>query len=109
MAGGLSKQVETRNFRRQDESSARTTQTCSACEQKRTTELTLKEREWTCEHCGTHHDRDVNAAKNILARGVALFESAQTAQNVQNEQQGNDVRVASSGEDDYTSGWAIFF
>ena len=47
---------------------AGTTQTCSACGQKRTTKLTLKEREWTCEHCGTHHDRDVNAAKNILAR-----------------------------------------
>src|SRR5690606_12768174 len=29
----------------------------------------LHVRSWTCQHCGTSHDRDVNAAKNILAAG----------------------------------------
>jgi putative transposase len=39
--------------------------TCNVCGSINQT-LTLKDREWICADCGTLHDRDVNAAKNIL-------------------------------------------
>ncbi|RRK09933.1 transposase [Lactiplantibacillus garii] len=52
-----------------------TTQTCHACGfimgTANTAKLTLRDREWTCPHCGTHHVRDHNAAQNILAKGLA--------------------------------------
>ncbi len=34
--------------------------------------LKLSDRSWTCRECGTLHDRDLNAAKNIRAAGLAV-------------------------------------
>ncbi len=49
-----------------------TTKCCYVCGHKNQS-LTLSDREWTCPSCGTHLDRDENAALNILKEGVASF------------------------------------
>jgi putative transposase len=52
-----------------------TTQTCSCCGSIPASSpkgrAGLRIREWACSECGSVHDRDVNAARNILARGHA--------------------------------------
>ena len=47
------------------------TKTCHICGYQNNN-LTLDIRQWTCPSCGTHHKRDVNAAKNILNKAIKL-------------------------------------
>lgn len=55
-----------------------TSRICSHCDKKNhqfdklTINQWLSTRQWDCPHCGTHHDRDINAAQNILNKGLAL-------------------------------------
>ena len=44
---------------------------CSDCGHT-VSKLPLSVREWVCPECGTIHDRDVNAARNVLAAGLAV-------------------------------------
>lgn len=49
-----------------------TSQECSYC-RHRSDKKALDIREWICENCGTTHHRDVNAAQNILNKGLAML------------------------------------
>ena len=47
---------------------------CSHCFHQ-VSEMPLDVREWTCPHCGTHHDRDGNAAINIRCEGIRMLKA----------------------------------
>ena len=61
------------------------TKLCSGCGALNPN-LRLVDRTWLCSSCGTQHDRDLNAARNILAEGMRVLAAGQTeSQNARGE------------------------
>ena len=48
-------------------------QLCHACGYKNSITKDLAIRKWICPKCGSIHDRDINAAKNILSKGIEIL------------------------------------
>lgn len=51
-----------------------TSQDCSVCQERTGPKNNLSVRQWTCSHCHVSHDRDINAAQNILNKGLQIVD-----------------------------------
>lgn len=68
--------------------------TCSSCGHLMST-MDLSIREWTCPSCGDHHNRDVNAAKNILRQGLNIMSGSGTELDFKQKQMEASTQVES--------------
>jgi len=73
--------------------------TCSACSDIHTG-LKLSDRRWACAVCGTEHDRDINAAKNIRREGLRLLAEGTGPEGRTRRSRGTEAR----GEDACAAG-----
>jgi putative transposase len=67
---------------------------CSDCGYKNES-LQLADRDWDCPDCGAHHQRDINAARNIRAEGYRVLVAAGKSETI--NARGADVRPAAAG------------
>ncbi|MGA9382677.1 MAG: RNA-guided endonuclease TnpB family protein, partial [Phormidium sp.] len=77
------------------------TKLCNCCKYKNDS-LTLEDREWNCPKCGTYHDRDENAAKNIREEGIRIM-STNTDGQSEFKACGEGVRLVSTSSNTGTN------
>ena len=82
-------------------------QMCSVCGEKNPNVKNLSVRRWKCPACGEVHDRDVNAAKNILAIAIRDGEKADAKEGIDTEKK-TKVRRKSEGESNKKTKQLIF-
>ena len=69
--------------------------TCHACQNIQ--HLDLSDRQWTCIQCGVVHDRDHNAAINILSEGLRILNHQVTAGSAETQNaSGEGVRLVTT-------------
>lgn len=69
--------------------------TCSSCNHLMS-KMDLSIREWTCPSCNEHHDRDINAAKNILRQGLNIMSGLGTKSDSKQKPKEAPVMLAGS-------------
>ena len=75
---------------------------CHCCGH-RIQQLGLKVRDWTCPNCRTNHDRDVNAAINILNEGLRILDNQGTVRNTETLDSYSSMPVENPTMDDKSS------